>query len=564
MTGRGFAILLPLIGQCYALPMKADAASLLEQARNAYGRRAWADAFELLRATDEIAPLGPEDLERLLWSAAMLDRDEDIFAAGARLYTMHIEAGRDDLAAYWAFFRGFRLFALGEEGHATALIQQAQRLADGFGRECAAHGYLVLLAAQKELMTGNDPASEVLARQALAVGERCCDPDLIAFARCYLGRALVRQGRIEEGIASLDEAMLPAAEGKLSPIVTGLIYCNLIAACRQVYALDRSREWTDALSNWCGAQPQLVQFHGICMLHRAEILELNGAWQESIAEARRATRSLRNGSEMEAGAAYQEAEIHRLRGEFAAAENLYRAASRLGLEPQPGMALLRLAQGHAEQAAATIRRVLATTRSPLGRARLLPALVEIMIAAGAVDEAREACEELDAIASRFATEILAAMASQARGEIEMGRGDAATALGHFRAALTTWQRADAPYLEARLRVLSGQVCRLLGDEDGAELEYEAARAVFAALGAAPDLARVNMLMRPTVSSSHGLTRREIEVLRLVATGKTNRLIATELGLSEKTVDRHLSNIFNKLAVSSRAAATAYAFQNGLL
>ena len=544
--------------------MKVDAASLLEQARNAYGRRAWADAFELLRATDEIAPLGPEDLERLLWSAGMLDRDEDVFAAGARLYDRHIETGRDDLAAYWAFFRGFRLFALGEEGQATAMIQQAQRLADGFGRECAAHGYLVLLAAQKELMTGNDPASEALARQALAVGERCCDIDLIAFARCYLGRALVRQGRIGEGIALLDEAMLPAAEAKLSPIVTGLIYCNVIAACRQVYALDRSREWTDALSDWCGAQPQLVQFHGICMLHRAEILELNGAWQESIAEARRATQSLRNGSEMEAGAAYQEAEIHRLRGEFAAAENLYRAASRLGLEPQPGMALLRLAQGHAEQAAATIRRVLATTRSPLHRARLLPALVEIMIAAGAVDEAREACEELDAIASRFATEILAAMASQARGEIEMSRGDAATALGHFRAALTTWQRADAPYLEARLRVLSGQVCRLLGDEDGAELEYEAARAVFTALGAAPDLARVNMLMRPTASPSHGLTRREIEVLGLVATGMTNKLIATELGLSEKTVDRHLSNIFNKLAVSSRVAATAYAFQNGLL
>ncbi|UVK36273.1 response regulator transcription factor [Mesorhizobium sp. AR10] len=544
--------------------MKADTASLLEQARRAYGERAWADAFELLRATDEIASLGAEDLERLLWSAGMLDRDEDIFAAGERLFDMHIEAGRDDQAAYWAFFRGFRLLALGEDGHATACIQQAQRLADGFGRECAAHGYLVLLAAQKELMTGNDPASEAQAKQALAIGERCCDIDLIAFARCYLGRALVRQGRIEEGIALLDEAMLPAAEGKISPIVTGLIYCNLIAACRQVYALDRSREWTQALSNWCGEQPQLVQFHGICLLHRAEIMELNGAWQDSIAEARRATQSLRSGSEMAAGAAYQEAEIHRLRGEFAAAENLYRAASQFGLEPQPGMALLRLMQGRTEQAAATIRRVLATTRSPLGRARLLPALVEIMISAGAVDEAREACEELAAIASRFATEILAAMASQARGEIEMDSGNAATALGHFRAALTTWQRAGAPYLEARLRVLAGQACRMLGDEDSAELEFDAARAVFTALGAAPDLARVTALIGPTNARPHGLTRREIEVLGLVATGKTNKLIATDLGLSEKTVDRHVSNIFDKLAVNSRAAATAYAFQNGLL
>jgi DNA-binding CsgD family transcriptional regulator len=546
--------------------MKADAASLLEKARHAYGLRAWADAFEVLRATDEIAPLGPEDLERLLWSAGMLDRDEDSFAAGARLFDMHIEAGRYDQAAYWAFFRGFRLFALGEEGHATALIQQAQRLADSFGRECAAHGYLVLLAAQKETMTGNDPASEALARQALAIGGRCYDTDLIAFARCYLGRALVRQGRIDEGIALLDEAMLPAAEGKLSPIVTGLIYCNLIAACRQVYAFDRSREWTEALSNWCGAQPQLVQFNGICLLHRAEIMELNGAWQESIVEARRATLSLAHamGNEAAAGAAYQEAEIHRLRGEFAAAEDLYRAASRLGLEPQPGMALLRLIQGKAEQAAATIRRVLATTGSPLRRARLLPALVEIMMTAGAVDEAREACEELEAIAGRFTTEVLAAMASQARGQIEMAGGDAAAALGHFRAALTIWQRAGAPYLEARLRVLSGQACRMLGDEDGAELEFEAARSVFTALGAAPDLAGVDLLLRPPISPSHGLTRREIEVLGLVATGKTNKLIATDLGLSEKTVDRHLSNIFDKLAVNSRAAATAYAFQNGLL
>ncbi|WP_292413431.1 helix-turn-helix transcriptional regulator, partial [Mesorhizobium sp.] len=383
---------------------------------------------------------------------------------------------------------------------------------------------------------------------------------------CYLGRALVRQGRIDEGIASLDEAMLPAVDGKLSPIVTGLIYCNLIAACRQVYALDRSREWTEALSNWCGAQPQLVQFNGVCLLHRAEIMELNGAWQDAITEARRATTSLAHttASEAAAGAAYQEAEIHRLRGEFAAAEDLYRTASRLGLEPQPGMALLRLAQGRAEQAAATLRRVLATTKAPLGRARLLPARVEIMIAAGAIEEARDACQELEAIATRFATDILAAMASQARGEIDLHEGSAATALGHFRAALTTWQRAGAPYLEARLRVLAGQACRMLGDEDGTELEFDAARAVFATLGAAPELARVTALVGPASSRPHGLTGREIEVLGLVATGRTNRSIATELGLSEKTIDRHLSNIFDKLAVNSRAAATAYAFQNGLI
>jgi DNA-binding NarL/FixJ family response regulator len=548
------------------LPMKTEAASLLEKARHAYGQRQWADAFELLQATDEIAALAPEDLERLIWSAGMLDRDPDIFAAAERLFTVHADAGRNDQAAYWAFFHGFRLMALREEGRGTAWLQKAQRHAESFGHECAAQGYLIMLSAHKELRAGNDAAAAAFAAQSLAIGERCCDLDLIAFARCYLGRALVRQGRIEEGIASLDEAMLPVVDGKLSPVVTGLIYCNLIEACRQIYAFDRSREWTAALSNWCGSQPQLVQFNGICMLHRAEIMEMNGAWQEAVAEARRAASSLvRNiRKETTAGAAYQEAEIHRLRGEFTAAEELYRTASRLGLEPQPGMALLRLMQGGAEQAAATMRRVLATTETPLGRARLLPAVVEIMIAAGATDDAREAAQELQATADRFATDILCAMASQARGEIEMSDGNAASALSHFRAALATWQHAGAPYLEARLRVLAGLACRALGDEDSAGLEFDAARAVFTELGAAPELARITALTAPNNARQHGLTRREIEVLGLVATGKTNRLIASDLGLSEKTVDRHLSNIFDKLAVNSRAAATAFAFQNGLL
>lgn len=542
-------------------------AIMLRRARDAYERRAWADALQLLRAADEVTALGTDDLERMFWSAGMLDRDPDIVAAAERLVKAHSDAGRDDRAAYWACFHGSRLLALGEHGRATAWLQRAQRLVESFGRECSTQGYLALLAAQKDLRAGSDETSAAHARQALAIGERCRDIDLVAFARCVLGRALVRQGRVEEGIASLDEAMLPVIGGELSPVITGLVYCNLIAECRQVYALDRSREWTDALSAWCGAQPQLVQFNGACMLHRAEIMEMNGNWPGAIAESRRAASSPVAKAARDntiGGAAYQEAEIHRLRGEFAAAEEMYRNASRLGLEPQPGMALLRLMQGRTEQAAATLRRVLATTEAPLSRARLLPAMIELQIAAGAIEEARNACRELEATASRFATELLGAIASQARGEIEMHDGNAAAALGHFRAALAIWQRAGAPYLEARLRVLAGQACRMLADEDGAGLEFDAARSVFVELGAAPDLDRLNALARPITPSAHGLTRREIEVLTHITTGKTNRTIAVELGLSEKTVDRHVSNIFDKLAVNSRAAATAYAFQHGLL
>lgn len=554
--------------------MKVGPVSTLSQARGAYARRAWADAFELFQRADLAAPLEIEDLERMMWSAGMLDRDPELLATCERLFNACADAGLDDRAAYWAFFHGFRLFALHEQGRATAWMQRAQRHVERFGRECAASGYLLLPAVMKHLMASDYAVAADTASQAVTIGERCREGDLIAFGKCLLGRVLVRQGRVDEGVALLDEAMLVAVGGELSPVITGLIYCNLIATCRQVYALDRSREWTHVLSDWCQAQPQLIQFNGLCQLHRAEILEVNGAWQESIAEARRATRSLAHAvsAETEAGAAYQEAEICRLRGEFADAEECYRRASRLGLEPQPGMALLRLAQGQGTQAAATLRRVLAATADPLIRARLIPAWAEILLAIGSVDEARQAVAELEQIAGRFVTGILGAMASQARGELELSEGQPAPALTRLRAAFATWQEAGAPYNAARLRVRIGQACRMLGDEDGARLEFDAARIVFQQLGAAPDLAHLESLMassapapaRASTDTRHGLTAREIEVLGLVAAGKTNKRIALDLGLSEKTVDRHVSNIFGKLDVASRAAATAFAYQHGLL
>ena len=545
--------------------MKLDPVSALAQARDAYTRRAWADAFELFRQADELAPLAVEDLERLMWSAGMLDRDPDLFEACERLFNACADAGHHDKAAHWAFFHGFRLLALREQGRAMAWIQRAERHVDQFGRECAASGYLLLPLVMKHMFAGNFPAAAETASQAIAIGERCQEVDLVAFGKCLLGRALVRREKVDEGVALLDEAMLVAVGGELSPVITGLIYCNLISTCRQVYALDRAREWTNVLAQWCEAQPQLVQFSGLCQLHRAEILEVNGAWEEAIAEARRATSLLARAvaAETEAGASYQEAEIHRLRGEFAAAEACYRDASRLGLEPQPGMALLRLAQSQGAQGAATLRRVLAVMTDPLGRVRLLPAFVEILLVLGELEEARHAAAELEQLASRFATSILSAMAAEARGRVELSEGNTAAGLTHLRAALASWQQAGAPYIEARLRVLVGQACRALDDEDGARLEFDAARAAFEQLGAAPDLAHLASLTAPP-RPSHGLTRREIEVLGLVAAGKTNKRIALDLGLSEKTVDRHLSNIFDKLEVASRAAATAFAYQHGLL
>jgi DNA-binding CsgD family transcriptional regulator len=547
--------------------VKTRPQNFLAKGREAYARHDWADALDFLLSADKTAALDPEDLERQAWAAGMLDRDAEVFSACERLYSAHLGAGQEDRAAYWAFFGGFRLLALREHGQASAWLQRAKRLVERSESECAASGYLLLPEIQKAAMAGDWIAAALLAAQAATIGESCSDADLVSFAKCAHGRALIQQADVEEGLAKLDEAMLPAIAGELTPIVTGLIYCQLIAACRQIYAFDRSREWTEALGRWCGAQPQMVQFNGICRVHRAELLEMSGSWRDAIAEARSAAVSAARaiGDETIAGATYQEAEIRRLRGEYALAEESYLRASRLGLDPQPGLALLRLAQGDGAQAAASIRRALAATTEPLARTRILPASVEILQAIGAMEDARQACQQLEEIASRFASDILRAMAAQARGRVELTDGDPAAALSCFQAAISIWREVGAPYIEASLRMLSGMACRALSDGEGARLEFEAAYAVFVELGATPDVARLARLMsRGEAPPKALLTPREHEVLALVAKGETNRRIAAALGLSEKTVDRHVSNIFDKLAVSSRAAATAFALQNGLL
>jgi DNA-binding NarL/FixJ family response regulator len=546
---------------------RIDAGDELARGRKCYEQRGWADAYSALALADQTTPLQAADLELLATAAYLVARDDDYLRALERAYEAYLDSDEVLLATRCAVWLSTWFLFHGEMGRATGWLGHAQRLLEPDDRESAERGYLMLLAVDHCLMAGDDAGAYANAAAAADIGERRGDAELVAIARHLQGRALIQRGQIAKGLALLDEAMLAVTTREMSPIVSGLIYCSLIEACQEAYALSRAREWTLALHQWCAKQRQLVAFTGICHVHRAEIMQLTGAWQDAIEEARRACeRCLQAGNRRASAAAlYQLAEVHRLRGEFAPAEQAYREASDGGHEPQPGLALLRLAQGRTEAAATAIRSAVSGTAGRLQRTRLLPACVEIMLAACDLAAADHACCELERIAHELDTELLEAIAAQARGSVELAKGDAQAALRSLRRAFELWQRAEAPYATARVRVLIGKACRVLGDEEGAELAMSAARAVFERLGATPDLARIGSpTPRAGSTHAHRLTARELQVLRLVATGRTNRAVAAELRLSEKTVERHVSNIFDKLEVPSRAAATALAYERKLL
>jgi DNA-binding NarL/FixJ family response regulator len=530
-------------------------------AQAAYRTRAWSEAHRLFADADQNASLAAADLELYAWSAALIGRDDEFIQILERVYRAHLDAGESLRAARCAFWAGQHLSVMRETARAGGWLARAERLAEN--QDCVERGYLLLPVVRRHNRGGNLDDAHAAAADAVAIADRFRDPDLGAFARALQGNLSLRLGQVERGLALLDEAMVAVTGGELNPVLTGLIYCTCIAACGTLYIMDRAREWTAALAAWCDAQPDLVPFNGTCLVHRAELLQIGGAWEDAIEEARRASaRVTRMDMETAADSAYQQAEVYRLRGDFVAAERSYREAGERGRDVQPGLALLRLAQGRVDDAVTAIRRVLATTDGRLLRARLLPAYVEIALRGGALEEARGACVELESIAADFGAEILNAMAAHARGTIELADGHPQAALDPLRRAFRVWHEAGAPYIAARLRVLLAQACRALDDRDTATLEEGLARETFERLGAAPDLAA--LAGGKPRATPDGLSPRELEVLRLVAAGKANKLIAKELHLSGKTIERHISNIFTKTGVGSRAAATAYAYQHGLV
>lgn len=539
-------------------------------ARSAFDRREWSDAHRLLLTLAGTTDPGVEDLERLAVAAYMVGQDADCTDAWTRAHQAHVRKGAVTAAARCAFWLGWGLFYKGQMAQANGWFQRAARLVGEHGDDCPERGFLLVPQAVIELF-GNDPAG---AQETFAeihrIGERFGEPDLMGFGTLGGGQALLRLGRHVEGMALLDEVMIAVTAGELSAMVTGTVYCAVILECRRLFDLRRAFEWTAALKSWCDADPSLVPYRGQCLVHRSEVMQHRGDWPEAMAEAERAASLLALPPPQPAvGLAYHQlGELHRLGGRFEQAQEAYQEANRWGRDPQPGLALLRLAEGNVDAALVALTRLLQDASDVVERAALLPAYVDVALAASRTDEARRATEELAVIASGLASPALDAATAYARGAVSVADGDPAGACRELRRARAGWQDLESPYEVARARVLIGVACRDLGDADGAALEFDAARWLFGQLGAHPDLERLGRLERrsePAAAPDRaGLSARELEVLALVVEGRTNRDIADALTVSEHTVRRHVQNIFAKIGVSSRAAATAFALQHGLL
>jgi DNA-binding NarL/FixJ family response regulator len=531
----------------------------LDRARAAYGSRAWMAALDLLVAADREAPLDLDGLELLGTSAHLVGRDDLAAHAGMRAFALGAESREFERAARVGFWMGMGFAFRGEIAQAGAWFGRAAELLERSGQESVESGYLLVPVGLAQL-EGREPAAAFETyQQVSSIAERFGDADLATFGRLGRGESLIALGERDRGIRLLDEAMAGVTAGEVSPSVAGMVYCATIADCHAIFDMRRAQEWTTALTEWCATQPDLV-FRGRCLIYRAELMRFHGEWTTAADEVRRARLVLAGPPVNPAlgEAHYEEAELHRVCGRFDEAERAYATGSSLGHRPEPGLALLRLAQGRATSAHNMITRALEEEPDDL---RSLEAAVSIALGRGDTIEARSFVERLRRSSGSDVPSLLKAIATSAEGRVLLAEGAQREALRALRVAFGLWRELDAPYEAARVRLAIAQACSALGDDETAQLETAAARQVFAGLGAAPALAELDG--RPATPTPQGLSPRELEVLRHVAGGDTNREIAARLGISERTVDRHVSNLYLKLDVSTRAGATAWAYEHGV-
>ena len=527
----------------------------------------WIAETERLRAADLDDALDADGLARLGLALELTGHPDDAVGAWDRAHQAHLQADDRLAAARCVFWIGFTLAWRGAFAQAGAWRERLAALVPAAGNDSPATAMLLTADAAGRSGRGDERQAVERFERAAALAERFDEADVLLLAVMGCGRSHILLGESEPAAACMDRVMLLIARGEAGDLAAGAGYCGVIASCVGRRDVERAREWTGALSAWCDAQRGLMPFRGECVVHRATLLQLAGAW----AEAERTLLPLLEGPWPVPAplglARYEEAELLRLTGRLAEAERAFRSAVEAGSEAQPGLGRLRLAQGRGEAARAGLERALGLATAPGDRADLLDALVEACLDAGDVDGAERAGSELRASADLVGTSYLRAQAERAIGCVLLARGDAGGALRALRRGWAGWQAIGAPYEAARTRVVVALAARALGDEDAAGMELDAAHQAFAELGAATELARIDRLSASSAPPSGApgrLSPREVEVLRLVAQGCSNREIAGRLFLSERTVARHVGNILAKLQLANRAAATAFAYEHGLV
>jgi DNA-binding CsgD family transcriptional regulator len=537
--------------------------SSLDAARALLDRWAWAAALD---ATTGLSLEGVDEAERFdivasaTWWLGRMDESIEARERAYLLFEEHDDTRRAGQCAVWLWQDNL---LKARPSIAGGWLRRARRMLDTHPGT-PEYGNLLLREAETAHGAGDLDAARANAEEVLALARRLKSVSLEAEALQTLGRVLIDHGEVSEGMGHLDEAMLAAVDGRLTAYATGKVYCSLISACEQLGDIRRAQEWTTATLRWSERHP-LAMWPGICRVHYAALLTLRGQWDAAEREARRVCEDLGDFHLGNAARGFAEiGDIRRRLGDFDGAEAAFARAEELTGGQSPGLALLRLAQRRTDTATAIITRLLnEQTWNRLERGKLLPARVQIAVAVGDLDAAAHAAAELDTIARDFDNPLLMAAALSARGRVELAQGARDAACNTLREALRAWQSLDVPYEVATARLLLGRACRECGDDDTAQKSFATAASIFDRLGAALDARDVHDLATGSGPLPSGLTDREAEVLRLVAEGKTNKEIAADLFLSERTVARHLSNIFTKIDVTTRTAAAAFAFEHGL-
>jgi DNA-binding NarL/FixJ family response regulator len=529
-------------------------AESLTQARDAYAARDWATAA----ARFDAVPADRLCADDLAWYADAvwwLGRIEDNLRLSAAACDAFLAGSRPVEAAGSAVVLGVFHLARGDEPQGLGWIGRAGHLLEGIP-ECPVHGLLLhLTGVEPSLQAGEPAAAVVAARRVQDLGRRLGQPDLVALGLNGEGRALIRSGQVIDGLRLIDEAMIGVLDGDLAPFMSGTLYCHTIAACHEVADVRRMTRWTDLAERWLATFPAAVAFGGLCAVHRAQLHLIHGRWDDAERTALQVVADLdANRIDYAAEAWYVVAEARRLRGDPSAA-GAYDEAHARGRDPQPGRALLQLQSGDAAGAATSIGTALTAVGSDsLSRVALCAAAVEIAVLAGRPGDASEAATELEATASTYATSGLEAIASGARGAMLLAEGHVEEALPVLRDACRRWRELDATRDIAATCTRLAEAYRALGDEASAAAEDRRAEEAYELL----DIAR------PGSEARGGLSRREYEVLALVAEGRSNREIGEQLFISDRTVGRHLTNIYHKLAVSSRTQAARYAIERGMI